>query len=113
MDSRGVLNTTFHVLSTGCQLSALPSDLPPRSTVWASLDLWDWDGTIQRIDDALYVQSREAVDREASRTMAFIDAQSAKGVFKEGVRSIRPAMTWARRSSGASVTSLSIRSAFS
>ena len=35
---REVLNAIFYVLSTGCQWSALPSDLPPRSTVWAYLD---------------------------------------------------------------------------
>lgn len=112
VDVREVLNAIFYVLSTGCQWSALPSDLPPRSTVWAYLDLWDWDGTIRRIHDALYVQSREAAGREASPTTAIIDAQSAKGALKGGVRLIRPAMTRARKSSGASVTSSSIRSAF-
>ena len=30
---REVLNAIFYVLSTGCQWNALPSDLPPRSTV--------------------------------------------------------------------------------
>ena len=35
---REVLNAIFYVLSTGCQWSALPSDLPLRSTVWAYLD---------------------------------------------------------------------------
>ncbi len=35
VDVREVLNGIFYVLSTGCQWSALPSDLPPRSTVWA------------------------------------------------------------------------------
>ena len=112
VDVREVLNAIFYVLSTGCQWSALPSDLPPRSTVWADLDLWDWDCTIQRIHDALYVQSREAVGREASPTTAIIDAQSAKGALKGGVRLIRPAMRRARRSSGASVTSSSICSVF-
>jgi len=76
-----VLNAIFYVLSTGCQWSALPSDLPPRSTVWAYLDLWDWDGTIRRIHETLYVQSREAAGREASPTTAIIDAQSARGAL--------------------------------
>jgi transposase len=31
---REVLNAIFYVLSTGCQWSALPSDLPPKSTVY-------------------------------------------------------------------------------
>jgi transposase len=111
VDVREVLNAIFYVLSTGCQWSALPSDLPPRSTVWAYLDLWDWDGTIRRIHDVLYVQSREAAGREASPTTAIIDAQSARGALKGGARLIRPAMTRARRSSDASATSSSTRSA--
>ena len=36
---REVLNAIFYVLWTGCQWKALPKDLPPRSTVWDSLDL--------------------------------------------------------------------------
>jgi transposase len=108
---REVLNAIFYVLSTGCQWNALPSDLPPRSTVWDYLDLWDWDGTIGRIHDALYIQSREAAGRETSPTTAIIDAQSAKGAQKGGARLIRPAMTRAKRSSGASATSLLTRSA--
>jgi transposase len=113
VDVREVLNAIFYVLSTGCQWSALPSDLPPRSTVWSYLDLWDWDGTIRRIHGVLYVQSREAAGREASPTTAIIDAQSARGALKGGARLIRPAMTRARRSLGASATSLSTRLACS
>src|SRR3984885_7864738 len=38
---REILNAIFYVLSTGCQWNALPSDLPPRSTLWDYLYLWD------------------------------------------------------------------------
>ena len=31
VDVREVLNAVFYVLSTGCQWSALPKDLPPKS----------------------------------------------------------------------------------
>jgi transposase len=106
---REVLNAIFYVLSTGCQWNALPSDLPPRSTVWDYLDLWEWDGTIERIHHALYVQSREQAGREASPTTAIIDAQSAKGAVKGGARLIPAAMMRGRRSSGASATSSSTR----
>jgi transposase len=109
---REVLNAIFYVLSTGCQWNALPSDLPPRSTVWDYLDLWDWDGTIERIHHALYVQSREQSGREASPTTAIIDAQSVKGAVKGGARSILSATMQARRFSGASAISSSTRSAF-
>ena len=102
---REVLNAIFYVLWTGCQWKALPKDLPPRSTVWEYLDLWDWDGTLARIHHALYVEVREKAGREASPTTAIIDSQSAKGAVKGGLRSTRPAMTLARRCVAASATS--------
>ena len=83
---------------------ALPKDLPPRSTVWEYLDLWDWDGTLERIHHALYVEVRENAGREASPTTAIIDSQTAKGAVKGGLRSTRPAMTLARRCLAASAT---------
>src|SRR5919107_718293 len=102
---REVLNAIFYVLWTGCQWKALPKDLPPRSTVWEYLDLWEWDGTLRRIHHALYVETREKAGREASPTTAIIDSQSAKGALKGGLRSTRPATMRARRSQGASATS--------
>ena len=93
---REVLNAVFYVLWTGCQWKALPKDLPPRSTVWEYLDLWDWDGTLGRIHHALYVEVREKAGREASPTTAIIDSQTAKGAVKGGLRSTRPGTTPAR-----------------
>jgi transposase len=102
---REVLNAIFYVLWTGCQWKALPKDLPPRSTVWAYLDLWEWDDTLSRIHHALYVETREMAGREASPTTAIIDSQTTKGALKGGPRSTRPAMMRARRLPVASVTS--------
>ena len=113
VDVREVLNAIFYVLSTGCQWNAIPSDLPPRSTVWDYLDLWEWDGTIARIHDVLYVETRERAGREASPTMAILDAQSAKGALKGGARSTPRATTPAKRCSVASATSSSTRKVFS
>ena len=107
---REVLNGIFYVLSTGCQWNAIPKDLPPKSTIYDYLDLWDWNGTLERIHHALYVAAREKAGREASPTVAIIDAQTAKGAQKGGLRSIRRAMTRARRSRAASGTFLSTRS---
>jgi len=59
-------------------LRAIPKDLPPRSTLHDDLDLWSWDGTLERIHFALYVQCRERVGREASPTAAVIGSQSLK-----------------------------------
>ena len=101
---REIVNGLMYILSTGCQWASLPKDLPPRSTVWEYLDLWDWDGTLERIHHALYVEVRENAGREASPTTAIIDSQTAKGAVKGGLRSTRPAMTLARRCLAASAT---------
>ena len=105
VDVREVLNAIFYVLWTGCQWKALPKDLPPRSTVWEYLDLWNWDGTLERIHHTLYVEVREKAGREPSPTTAIIDSQSVKGAVKGGPRSIRRASMRARRCWAASATS--------
>ena len=111
VDIREVINGVFYVLSTGCQWKALPKDLPPSSTVYDYFDLWEWDGTLERIHHALYVQERERQGREASPSAAIIDSQTAKGASKGGPRSIRRASTRARRRRVASATFSSIPSA--
>ena len=59
VDVREVMNGIMYVLSTGCQWRAIPKDLPPKSTLFDYLDLWSWDGTLDRIHHALYVECRE------------------------------------------------------
>jgi transposase len=108
---REVVNGVMYVLSTGCQWRALPKDLPPRSTVHGYLDLWNWDGTLDRIHHALYVKCREKAGREASATAAIIDSQSVKSAEKGGAASILAATTRAKKSKARSATSLSIRKA--
>lgn len=111
VDVREDLNAIFYVLSTGCQWSALPKDLPPKSTAHNYFMLWEWDGTLERVHHALYVAAREKEGRAASPTAAVIDSQSAKAAQKGGRRSIRRASMRARRSRAASATSSSTRSA--
>ena len=108
---REVVNGLMYVLSTGCQWRAIPKDLPPRSTVYDYFDLWSWDGTLDRIHDALYVRCREAASREASPTAAIIDSQSVKSAEKGGPGPIRLATMRAKRSRARSGTFLSIRKA--
>ena len=94
-------------LSTGCQWKALPKDLPPKSTAHFYFMLWDWDGTLERIHHALYVETREREGREASPTAAIIDSQSGKAAQKGAKALIRRASMRARRSRVASATSSS------
>jgi len=97
VDVREVMNGIMYVLSTGCQWRAVPKDLPARSTLYDYFDLWSWDGTLERIHHALYVQCREREEREASPTAAIIDSQSVKSAEKGG-RTMRMATTQERRS---------------
>ena len=108
---REVVNGLMYILSTGCQWRAIAKDLPPRSTLYDYFDLWGWDGTLDRIHNALYALCRQAASREASPTAAIIDSQSIKSAEKGGLRSTRRATMQARRSRAGSATSLSIRRA--
>ena len=95
---REVMNGVMYILSTGCQWRAIPKDLPLRSTLFDYLDLWSYDGTLDRIHHALYVECREKGEREASPTAAIIDSQSVKSAERGGLASIRMAMMQARKS---------------
>jgi transposase len=108
---REVVNGLMYILSTGCQWRAIPKDLGSRSTVHGYFELWTWDGTLDRIHDALYVKCREQAGREASPTAAIIDSQSVKSAEKGGPRSTRRAMMRARRSRARSATYSSTRKA--
>ena len=82
---REVVNGVMYVLSTGCQWRYIPKDLPPKSTVHDYLTRWNYDGTIEKIHYALYVQCREALGREASPTACVIDSQSVKSAEKDAM----------------------------
>ena len=109
VDLREIVNGLMSVLSTGCPWRYVPKDLPPKSTLHDSLDLWNSDGTLQHIHHTLYVKCREQIGREASPTACVIDSQSVKSAEKGGRASTRTAMTQARRSRARSATSWSTR----
>jgi len=109
VDPREIVNGVMYVLSTGCQWRYVPKDLPPKSTLFGYFDLWNWDGTLDRIHHALYVKCREAMDRAASPAACVIDSQSVKSAEKGGAASIRAATMRARRSRARSAISSSIR----
>src|SRR5437763_5124936 len=104
VDVREVMNGIMYVLSTGCQWRAVPKDMPPRSTLFDYLNLWSYDGTLDRIHHALYLECREQGEREASPTAAIIDSQSVKSAEKGGPGLLRTAMMRARRSKARSAT---------
>ena len=101
---REIVNGIMYVLSTGCQWRYIPKDLPPKSTLFDYLDLWIYDGTLDRIHHALYGKCREQAGREASPTACIIDSQSVKSAEKGGSASIRRGLTAARSSRARSGT---------
>ena len=107
---REVVNGLMYVLSTGCQWTAIPKDLPPCSTVNGYFKRWEHDRTLERLHHALYVACREQAGCDASPTAAIIDSQSVKSAEKGGSRT-RPASMRGRRSRARSDTSSSIRKA--
>jgi transposase len=66
---REVLNGIFYILWTGCQWKAMPKDFPPKSTVHDYLELWNWDGTLERIHHELCVAVREQAGGEDYRML--------------------------------------------
>lgn len=89
VDLRAVVGGIMYILSTGCQWRYIPKDLPPRSTLHDYFSLWNWDGTLERIHDALYLQCREKLKRNADPTACIIDSQSVKSAEKGGPALIR------------------------
>ena len=90
VDTREVWNTISYLLSTGCQYSALPNDLVPKSTANYYFKKWQEDGTLERINDALRGKLRRMSERHEQPSRAIIDAQSVKttevGGEKKGLR---------------------------
>jgi putative transposase len=83
-DMRSVMNGIMYILTTGCQWRAIPSDLPPRATVFDYLSLWKRNGTLDRMHQALYILCREKEGKEPEPTACVIDSQSVKSAEKGG-----------------------------
>jgi transposase len=109
VDMREVVNGIMYVLSTGCQWRYVPKDFPSRSTLHRYFDLWNYDGTLERLHHALYIKCREKMGRESSPTACVIDSQSVKSAEKGGRGSIRTATMREKRSMARSGIFSSIR----
>src|ERR671916_2479040 len=83
---REVLNAIFYVLRGGIAWRLLPSDLPPRSTVYRWFALWRDTGLSETINHTLVMADRERVGREASPSAAVLDSQSVKTIESGGPR---------------------------
>jgi transposase len=99
---REVLNGLWYVVSTGCQWRAIPTDLPPRSTIFDYLERWQAEGTLGKIHDTLYRRCREQAERHASPSAGIRDSQRVKSAEKGGTALILRALMRANEAKGRS-----------
>src|SRR2546426_7750299 len=84
VEVREVMNGIMYILSTGCQWRAIPKGLPPRSTLFDYLDLWSYDGTLDRIHHALYVECRERANAKPVPPRPLSIAKASKALKRGG-----------------------------
>ncbi len=60
-DMREVVNACIYIGRTGCQWSMIPSDFPPKSTVFEYYSQWATDGTLDEIVRVLRPGARQTV----------------------------------------------------
>jgi transposase len=53
-DVRRILDGLLYKLSTGCPWTAIPKDMPPRTTLNEYFRRWDYDGTLAQIHQTLF-----------------------------------------------------------
>ena len=83
---REIMNGIRYVLRYGIPWDAMPKDLPPSSICYDYWRLLSDGGHMERINHHLVMADREKAGREASPTMAIIDAQSVKCDAPQGER---------------------------
>ncbi len=83
---REILNAIFYVMRGGIGWRLLPSDFPPRSTVFRWFSRFRDAFLFEKINHQLVMRDRERVGREASPTAAIIDSQSVKTCESGGPR---------------------------
>jgi putative transposase len=75
---RRIIEAILYVDRAGCAWRYLPSDYPPRGTVYGYFAAWRDDGTLARLHDALRARVRAVAGRDPEPTAAVIDSQSVR-----------------------------------
>ena len=83
---REIMNGIRYVLRYGIPWDAMPKDLPPSSLCYDYWRVLSDGGHLERINHELVMMDREKDGREASPTLAIIDAQSVKCDAPHGER---------------------------
>lgn len=83
---REIINAMLYLLRSGCQWRLLPHDMPPWQTVYYHHRKWRMDGTWAKINRLLRERVRQKAGREATPSVAIVDAQSVKTTLVKGKR---------------------------
>src|SRR5829696_1282182 len=83
---REIMNAIFYVLRGGIAWRLLPTDIPPRSTVFRWFARWRDTGLFESMNHLRVMANRERVGREASPSAAVIASQSVKTTESGGPR---------------------------
>ena len=83
-DMREAMNAILYLLRSACPWRYLPSNFPPRSTVYNIFRNFQRDGVWEAIWAELHADLRAALGRQASPTAAVLDSQSIKSAEKGG-----------------------------
>jgi transposase len=68
----------MYVLTTGCQWTAIPKDLPPRTTLNEYFRRWDYDGTLVRIHQVLCGICPKAIECRAGLEDTMVGKQGGQ-----------------------------------
>jgi transposase len=78
IDIRRVVDGLMYVLTTGCQWTAIPKDLPPRTSLNEYFRRWDYDGTLVRIHQMLCGTCQEPNERLVVQAGTMIGGHGVK-----------------------------------